>query len=328
MDHVVTEARATIQQGSKSFAGAAALFGRDMRESAYMLYAWCRYCDDVIDGQELGFARPDDMPDTDETPEDRFKMLLDRTRAAYRGDPVDDPVFASFQRVVSTHDIPEQYPLDLLRGFHMDVAAHDYATINDTLAYGYYVAGAVGVMMAMVMGVRDEATLDRACDLGIGFQLTNISRDIIDDAQIGRIYLPHTWLAEEGIDPTPESILDPANRPAIARVAKRLVDEAEPYYTSSLDGIARLPFRAAWAIATARRIYRRIGFEVTAAGANAWETRAGTSTAQKAGYACLGLIDAVRSRFRKRAPSFDRHGLWTRATDLKHRSLEMVREAS
>ncbi|MGD1935089.1 MAG: phytoene/squalene synthase family protein [Candidatus Phaeomarinobacter sp.] len=313
MDDVVAEARTTIQQGSKSFAGAAALFGRDMRESAYMLYAWCRYCDDVIDGQELGFAKAEEDKSD---PQARFEMLLQRTRAAYRGETVNDPVFTSFQRVVQKHNVPEQYPLDLLRGFHMDVAEHTYATPADTLTYGYYVAGAVGVMMAMVMGVRDENILDRACDLGIGFQLTNISRDIIDDAKIERIYLPQSWLEEEEIPYTTAAILDPANRPAIARVARRLVSEAEPYYTSSLHGIAHLPFRAAWAIATARRIYRRIGMEVLAKGEKAWDDRTGTSTAQKISYAVLGLGDAVISRFRKSTAGPSRAGLWTRATDL------------
>lgn len=314
MDDVVAEARTTIQQGSKSFAGAAALFGRDMRESAYMLYAWCRYCDDVIDGQELGFAKAEQ--DTSD-PHARFEMLLERTRAAYRGEPVNDPVFTSFQRVVQKHDVPEQYPLDLLRGFHMDVAEHTYATPADTLTYGYYVAGAVGVMMAMVMGVRDEHILDRACDLGIGFQLTNISRDIIDDARIERIYLPRSWLEEEGVAYSTAAILDPNNRPAIARVARRLVMEAEPYYASSVYGIAHLPFRAAWAIATAKRIYRRIGMEVLAKGEQAWDDRAGTSTAQKIGYVFLGLGDAIVSRFRKSATGTPRTGLWTRATDLE-----------
>ncbi len=315
MDQVVEQARTTIQQGSKSFAGAAALFGRDMRESAYMLYAWCRYCDDVIDGQELGFAKAE--ADTSD-PYARYRMLREKTRAAYRGEPVTDPVFQSFQRVVHKHDVPEQYPLDLLRGFHMDVADHTYANAADTLAYGYYVAGAVGVMMAMVMGVRDEQVLNRACDLGIGFQLTNISRDIIDDARIGRIYLPASWLAQENVPHTCEAILAPANRPAIARVAHRLLTQAEPYYASAMYGIPHLPFRAAWAIATAKRIYRHIGIGVMARGETAWDERVSTSTLQKIGFAVAGLGDAIASRFRKNKTGPDRDGLWTRATDLAH----------
>ena len=321
MDPVIAEARAAIRHGSKSFAGAAAIFGRDMRESAYMLYAWCRYCDDVIDGQELGFARTGgDASD----PRARLDMLIARTRAAYRGEPTDDPVFAAFQRVVTRHRIPETYPLDLLRGFHMDVAGHGYATRGETLAYCYYVAGAVGVMMAMVMGVRDEAVLDRACDLGLGFQLTNIARDIVDDAAIGRVYLPAEWLATEGVAATPEAVADPANRPAVARCAARLVEEAEPYYDSARYGIAFLPFRAAWAIAAARRIYRHIGLEVTKRGARAWDTRVGTSGTRKLVCAAQALGDAIVSRFTRQAAGPARSGLWTRAHDLQ-RSASLTR---
>lgn len=313
MDPVIAEARAAIQQGSKSFAGAAALFGRDMRESAYMLYAWCRYCDDVIDGQELGFARAD--ADTSD-PAARLDMLLARTRAAYRGEPVDDPVFAAFQRVAEKHAIPEVYPLDLLRGFHMDVAAHRYERAGDTLTYCYYVAGAVGVMMAMVMGVRDEPVLDRACDLGLGFQLTNIARDIADDAAMGRVYLPTEWLAAEGVAATPDAVADPANRAAVARCAQRLVTTAEPYYASALAGIAHLPFRAAWAIAAARRIYRRIGIEVVKRGPHAWDTRVSVPGWRKAAGAVAALGDVLASRLRRGRTQPSRAGLWTRARDL------------
>jgi phytoene synthase len=170
------------------------------------------------------------------------------------------------------------------------------------------VAGVVGLMMAAIMGARDEAVLDRACDLGLAFQLTNIARDIVEDARIGRCYLPSAWLRDAGIA-APDVALD-RHREALARVAARLVDHAEPYYDSALDGIAALPLRSAWAIATARRVYRQIGIEVRRRGARAWDARAGTSRATKLRLLALGGVDALASRFRK--PKSRPAGLWRR----------------
>jgi phytoene synthase len=147
------------------------------------------------------------------------------------------------------------------------------------------------------MGVSEPRVLDRACDLGLAFQLTNIARDIVEDAQIGRCYLPATWLREAGI-PRDEIAL-PRHREALARVAARLVDHAEPYYDSALAGIAQLPVRSAWAIATARKVYRQIGVVVKQRGARAWDERAGTSKAAKLRLLGEGGVQALASRLRR-----------------------------
>ena len=164
-----------------------------------------------------------------------------------------------------------QFPLDLLEGFAMDAREHAYRSIDDTILYSYHVAGVVGVMMAIIMGAKDTATLNRACDLGIAFQLTNISRDVIDDAKEGRVYLPADWLEAAGV--APGAIADPANREAVFEVTARLLDTAEAYYASARHGLAALPFRSAWAIAAARRVYRDIGTLVRASGSDPWSRR-------------------------------------------------------
>jgi phytoene synthase len=299
LDH----ATETIRVGSKSFAAAARLFDRDTRRSVLMLYAWCRHCDDVVDGQVLGHAA--------NTPADaaaRVERLRDMTRRAYGGEPPSDPAFAAFQDVALRHPVDLRHAFDHLAGFAMDAQATRYDSIDDTLKYCYHVAGVVGLMMAAIMGARDEAVLDRACDLGLAFQLTNIARDIVEDARIGRCYLPSAWLRDAGIA-APDVALD-RHREALARVAARLVDHAEPYYDSALDGIPALPLRSAWAIATARRVYRQIGIEVRRRGARAWDTRAGTSRATKLRLLALGGVDALASRFRK--PKSRPAGLWRR----------------
>lgn len=308
MDAVARQSQASIEQGSKSFAAAARLFDAHTRDSVVLLYAWCRHCDDVIDGQELGFARAERDPTT---PQQRLQRLRALTEAAYTDAVPEELVFQAFARVVRRHAIDRRYPLDLLEGFRLDVEGAHYETLDDTLRYSYHVAGAVGVMMAQIMGVRDEPTLDRACDLGLAFQLTNIARDIAEDAANGRCYIPAAWLHEEGV--SRDMLPSPAHAAAASRLSARLVDAAEPYYESALIGIRRLPLRSAWAIAAARNVYRAIGSELVRRGERAALQRMTTSSRQKALLAILGGLQAVSATsWGRRRPEPARVGLWTR----------------
>ena len=301
LDH----ATQTIKVGSKSFAAAAKLFPADVRRSVLMLYAWCRHCDDVVDGQELGFGAVALAP---EDAAEKLAELEDQTRRAYAGEKMPDPAFAAFQEVALRHKIEPRYAFDHLAGFAMDVGQARYETIDDTLRYCYHVAGVVGLMMSSIMGASKATVLDHACDLGLAFQLTNIARDIVEDARMGRCYLPAAWLREAGIPP--EEIALERHRAALARVAARLVEHAEPYYASALDGIAALPMRSAWAIATARNVYRQIGIEVRRRGVHAWDERVGTSRAAKLWLLAKGGAGALSSRWTRvgRRPA----GLWRR----------------
>ena len=274
-DEIVAFSRERIEKGSKSFAGASRLFSPDVRASAYMLYAWCRHCDDEIDGQDLGFNTP--TAATAATHE-RLERLRAATLAACRGQ-AREPIFIALQTVVARHDIPERHPMELIEGMAMDVRAERYRSLDDTLRYSYHVAGVVGVMMAMIMGAREAATLDRASDLGIAFQLTNIARDVIADAGVGRVYLPADWLREAGV--AEDAVGAPENRAAVHAVTVRLLDEADRYYASAGQGLGDLPLRSALAIAAARRIYRDIGTVVRSSGPAGSVTRARVGTARK-----------------------------------------------
>ncbi|MDR5886498.1 15-cis-phytoene synthase CrtB [Vreelandella janggokensis] len=307
-DKLGQHAAQTIAVGSKSFATAAKLFDPATRRSALMLYAWCRHCDDVIDDQQLGFRAQETTGESSET---RLNELRHLTRRAYAGEPMQSPAFAAFQEVALDHGIPERYPLAHLDGFAMDVAQRRYVTLDDTLDYCYHVAGVVGIMMAWIMGAKDEATLDRACDLGMAFQLTNIARDIIEDAQIDRCYLPAQWLEEAGIPR--QEMTAPRHREALAGLARQLIDLAEPYYDAARGGLTALPPRCAWAIGTAHGVYREIGVKVKTHGALAWDARISTSKADKARLLGLGLVHAMTSRWQKPAPRPS--GLWQRPGD-------------
>ena len=306
-DPILLAARASIAKGSKSFALASRLFDPRTRDLATLLYAWCRHADDVIDGQELGHGIVDYVA----TPAERLAALEADTRSALAGDPPPAMPFQALARVVAATDMPLRYPLDLIEGFRIDVEERPFATFDDTLTYCYHVAGCVGVMMAIVMGVApgDRATLERASDQGIAFQLNNIARDVIEDAMNSRRYIPDDWLAEAGLTPAHYSF--PKHRRLLARLVTRLVDEAERYEASALYGTPALPPRSAWAVLAAGRIYGDIGREVREGGAPALENRVVTSKSGKLRAVAATLPLALSRARRWPAPGPSRDGLWT-----------------
>ena len=271
-----------------------------------MLYAWCRHCDDEIDGQTMGHGA---VGLDSVLAARKLAELEDKTRSAMAGEPADDTAFAAFQRVTQRHGIPAQHPLDLLQGFRMDVEGRTYRTLHDTLLYAYHVAGVVGVMMAQVMGVSDIATLRRASDLGLALQLTNIARDVIEDAKVGRVYLPAEWLG--AVAKHPMAVTDPANRAVVFAATERLLVQAEAYYASARWGLKDLDFRSAWAVAAARGVYRQIGLTVRAAGPAGMDRRASTGTLIKIVRVLQGGLVAVRAATLDRwGAEPDRPALW------------------
>jgi phytoene synthase len=306
-DLVLDASRISIRQGSKSFAAAARLFDPSVREDAYMLYAWCRHCDDQIDGQVLGHGAVGLDPVLAAA---KLAELEEKTRRALAGHSlVEDQAFAAFQRVAQRHTIPSRLPLELLEGFRMDVEGRSYQTLDELMLYAYRVAGVVGEMMARVMGATDADVLRRAVDLGLALQLTNIARDVVEDAKGGRIYLPAEWLGS--LADAPAEVADPLNRDAVFQATARLIAAAEPYYQSARWGLSALGFRSAWAVAAAAGVYRQIGRRVLRVGSAGLERRATTTRVDKVAKMLAGGAIAARAvtvdRWR-RAPA--RPPLW------------------
>ena len=303
-----------IAKGSKSFALASLLFGKDMQADVHMLYAWCRHCDDVIDGQTLGGDAPDGALSREDM-RNRLELLRAQTRMALNGERTGVPAFDGFAQVAARRGIPEVYPMDLLDGFAHDAEGRTYETLDDLMDYCYGVAGVVGVMMAIVMGVdaADDETLDRACDLGLAFQLTNICRDVADDARGGRVYLPLDLLSRAGVTAAPEALREPLNRNAIASVVAKVLAEADRYYASAGKGARRLPFRAAAAVLAARNVYREIGRKVEALGPRAWDERTVVSNPRKLWLAAAGVCaSAGQAALLRGRPLSARESLWKR----------------
>lgn len=310
----LSQAEQTLALGSQSFNRAAKLFDPETRSSVTLLYSWCRYCDDVIDNQVLGINHTTLV--SEEILQQRLSDLYQKTLLAFKGE-ANNQAFAALATVVSRHSLSLNLAIAHLEGYRMDVTEKSYQTIDDTLNYCYHVAGVVGLMMAQIMGVQERTLLDRACDLGLAMQLTNIARDVITDAKMGRCYLPEQWLKEEGLNQS--NFTQPALRRNLVRVVKRLLNLADRYYISAEQGYCALPLRSAWAIATAARVYRAIGKKILAAKDSAWDSRQATGRLHKLGLIILAAQDAYQSRYRlvsRRSPQ-----LWHRPDDNECDSL-------
>ena len=230
-----------------------------------------------------------------------LRELRRRLDLAYAGAPVDLAADRAFAAAAARHHVPRALPEALLEGFEWDAEGRRYEDLAALHAYAARVAGTVGAMMAVLMGVRGRDALARACELGIAMQLTNIARDVGSDARAGRIYLPLSWLRREGIDPG-SWLADPVFTPALGRVVQRLLAEATALYESAASGIACLPADCRPAIRAAGLIYAEIGQEIAASGYDSVSRRARVTGSRKAALVLRSLA-AVRPRMtHARAP--------------------------
>jgi len=255
-----------IRQGSRSFHAASLILPAKVREPAYGLYAFCRLSDDAID---LGGGCPTALP-----------RLRERLDGVYEGRPQPHAADRVLADIVRRHAIPRVAPEALLEGLAWDTQGRRYESFEELCAYAIRVAGTVGVMMTLIMGVRDPRALARACDLGVAMQLTNIARDVGEDARAGRVYLPLNWLRDAGID-VARFLADPQPGDAVRSVVARLLLEAEKLYARARAGIALLPFTCRPAILTAALLYAEIGREVERNRLDSITRRAHVSTPRK-----------------------------------------------
>jgi phytoene synthase len=258
--------RAMIRTGSLSFHAASRLLPPRVRDPALALYAFCRVADDDVDeGRDKTAA---------------VLRLRERLDLIYAGRPKDHPSDRAFAAVIADFDLPRALPDALLEGLAWDAMGRRYRTLADLHAYSARVAASVGVMMCVLMRVRDPDALARAADLGLAMQLTNIARDVGEDARAGRLFLPLDWLEEAGID-AGAFLDDPRPSEALAGVTERLLAVADELYRRSGSGVFSLPSDCRVGIAAARHIYAAIGTEVARRRHDSVTLRARTSRGQK-----------------------------------------------
>jgi phytoene synthase len=258
--------RTLMRGGSKSFYLSSMALPARVRAPASALYAFCRVADDAIDtGADSAVALAD---------------LHARLDAVYAGAPRGDIADQALAAVVRDAGLPRVLLDALLEGFAWDAQARQYETIAALHDYAARVAGTVGAMMALVMETRDALCLARACELGVAMQLTNIARDVGEDARNGRLYLPLAWMREAGIDPQ-AWLADPRFDARLASVVARLLAEAERLYVRAECGVIGLPRNCRPAIHAARLVYAEIGHALEAAGLDSVQRRTVVPTWRK-----------------------------------------------
>ncbi len=237
------------------------------RRAAWALYAFCRTADDLADESE----RAEDA-----------RAELARWRAGlietYAGRPR-GPVMIAWADLLARYPVPISPALELLDGVSMDLAGAHYATYDDLRTYCYRVAGTVGLLMAPILGYTDARALPHAVDLGIAMQLTNIVRDVGEDAARGRVYLPDEDLARYGYSRA--ELARGAVTPAFVRLLECQMARAEALYASGLRGLAYLHPDARLAIALSATLYRGIHARVRRNGYDVFTRRAHVSAVGK-----------------------------------------------
>ncbi|MCH2093870.1 MAG: phytoene/squalene synthase family protein [Rhodobacteraceae bacterium] len=262
MDHCTK----AIRHGSRSFHTASMVLPKRVRDPGLALYAFCRLADDAVDlhSDKSGAVL----------------RLRDRLERIYEGRPKDAPADRAFAAVVDQFDMPRALPDALLEGLAWDALERRYETFSDLVSYSARVASAVGVMMSVLMGVRDRHALARAADLGVAMQLTNIARDVGEDAREGRLYLPLEWLTHSGID-SEAFLANPQPIPEIRAIVGRLLKEANRLYVRSEPGVRKLPMDCRFGILAARHVYAGIGTDLAAHGHDSISRRAHTGRTTK-----------------------------------------------
>ncbi|MEM9366744.1 MAG: phytoene/squalene synthase family protein [Planctomycetota bacterium] len=228
-----------LRRNSRTFSIAAFFLPWRCRSQVSRLYAWCRTVDDAVDlAADPVLARQE------------LSRLQDDIHAVRMGRPATQPITNLIASMIQRREIAPSHAIDLIEGMRMDATGFCVRTEEDLLRYCYHAAGTVGLMMASVLGARDRRASKHAVSLGIAMQLTNIARDVREDASLGRCYLP----AVES--PSAEQ------QDQVELKVRRILEEAEERYAIGMAGIRFLPWQSRLAIRVAAALYREIGREI------------------------------------------------------------------
>lgn len=253
------QAKQLLAKNGKSFYWASFFLGTRTADHAARLYQFCRFVDDLADG---------DLPHRSDSLEDIRTALRDPQHPAVNS----VPELKAFIQLAREIDIPLNAASELLDGMLRDQQPTELETEGELLRYCHAVAGTVGLMMCRVLDCQHQRANSFAIDLGVAMQLTNIARDVLEDAQMGRRYLPGNWFSSP---PSPETIANAASDSLlpVSAAIDRLLELADRYYASALLGIHLLPWRSRFAIIVALRVYRQIGHQLKRDGLQWWRGR-------------------------------------------------------
>jgi phytoene synthase len=269
---------------AKTFRFAARLFPGDQLERVAGVYAFCRFTDDLVD--EAG-------DESRESINARLDAWLALARRAYAAEETGIPLLDDVMRDMAQSSAPFAYVEDLVEGVRMDLTDPRFKSLPDLRVYSFRVASVVGGWLTELFGIRDAWVLDRAFALGHAMQLTNILRDVGEDLERGRLYLPEYLMAKHGVD---REFLEAKARsgfPASSgyrRLMEELMEAAETDYDRAFEAIPFLPRFFQGPVAVAANVYRGIHREIRRNGFDNLSVRASTSLPRKIVLAIQGLF--------------------------------------
>jgi phytoene synthase len=283
---VLRASHAAFRKGARTFHLASALLPREVRDDAAVVYAFCRLVDDLAD--ESADAREADA-------------ALERLAGEISGALPARPLIAALRATAARLALPLESALELVAGVRGDLRPVRVRDDAELIRYCYRVASTVGLMMCAVLRVRAREALPHAVDLGIAMQLTNVARDVAEDARRGRVYLPAARLLAAG--GSPEALVRGDCPPAAAAAVVRwALDEAERYYASADGGMRDIPARFRPAILAAGRMYRAIGLRLRRRGCDALAGRTVVPLPAKLYWTARALVAATRPDIRGAVP--------------------------
>jgi len=239
-------AETVFKAHAKTFSFAARLLPQTTYAHASELYAFCRYCDDLADDA------------LDDNQKRLARVRLDDISYALTINGSDDLKLKAMIELINHQKVPLKSALKLVDGIKRDLGTVKILNESELIEYAYQVAGTVGEMMCPLLGSVDHLATQYASHLGIAMQLTNIVRDVMEDAWLNRLYLPVEWL---GFD-EPNLVLNQENRFATQSAMKKTLSLAETYYQSACHGLKFIPARSRFTVLVAMRLYRHIGLSV------------------------------------------------------------------
>ncbi|KAJ4912218.1 hypothetical protein Rs2_06839 [Raphanus sativus] len=258
---------------AKTFYLGTLLMTPERRKAIWAIYVWCRRTDELVDGPNASHITP---------------MALDRWEARledlFRGRPF-DMLDAALSDTVATYPVDIQPFRDMIEGMRMDLRKSRYNSFDDLYLYCYYVAGTVGLMSVPVMGIdpkskaTTESVYNAALALGIANQLTNILRDVGEDARRGRVYLPQDELAQAGL--SDEDIFAGKVTDKWRNFMKMQLKRARMFFDEAEKGVTELDAASRWPVWASLLLYRRILDEIEANDYNNFTKRAYVGKAKK-----------------------------------------------
>jgi phytoene synthase len=299
MEQSYERCRAINRRHGQTYYWATEVLPRDRRPHVHALYAFCRLADDIVD--DLGDAPVAARSEALQEYGERFQNDLAAGAS-------DDDVLAAVVDTVVRYDIDTECFERFLHSMTMDLTVTQYESFPALMEYMDGSAAVIGEMMMPVLGATAAAAREPARDLGIAFQLTNFLRDVGEDLDRGRVYLPQTDLERFAADPAARRVT-----PEWRALMQFEIERTRHIYTAADEGLTYLPSRSARCITAARVLYSEILVEIERNDYDVFTRRASVSTARKASVAAGALIGLPLGSRRPARPSTDaRSSRWRR----------------